>query len=135
MRDPSQIRQCQCATRQHPKEYIFFLSKSHMPLAAKKVPIWHLALSTCLIAHRNKFFPSFQFNVRQESSHVPTKGNVCRTVTYAMVKMTVGMIPMNSVMYRYLPSANLPLRLEYPAQMLMCYISLRHSIYIRTVSS
>ena len=47
LRDPTQVKRRQCATRKHPKEFVsFFHSKSHMPLAAQKIPIWNLALGT-----------------------------------------------------------------------------------------
>ena len=47
-----------------------------------------------LLLHKISNFPSFQFNVLQQSSHVPTVGNVSDPLGYAMVKMTVGIIPM-----------------------------------------
>ena len=40
------------------------------------------------------FLPSFQFNVLQQSSHVPTVENVSDPLGYAMVIMTVRIIPM-----------------------------------------
>ena len=59
LRDPTQVKQRRCATRQQPKEFVFYLSKSHMPLAAKIVPIWNLALgkwskTQIVIAHQKE---------------------------------------------------------------------------------
>ena len=53
----------------------------------------------------------FQFNALQQSSHVPTVENVSDPLGYAMVMMTVGIIPMKEtvqVKFQYWPGCQNP---------------------------
>ena len=64
-----------------------------------------------LVIFLENFLPSFQFNVLQQSSHVPTVENVSDPLGYAMVMMTVGIIPMKEtvqVTFQYWPSCPNP---------------------------